>query len=534
MPSANNNIDINQVDAMLHNGSDMFWDLQSSPRYEVPKGSGKHVAFASSLWVGGTSPSGALHVAASTYRQTGNDFYAGPYRSNGNYNCATGFDQQWQKIWKVNRSEVMQFQSDFWAGTVNFNNYPEIETWPGNGDTTQTEDWQMAPFVDMDGDGVYDPAGDGDFPCFPGDQGLWWVTNDDGAHTETGSTAFPLQMTNMVYGYNCQGGYCPDSVFDYLTFYHREITNKSSSTYTDFYIGFWLDTDIGNYTDDYVGCDTIRNMTFSYNGDPDDETASGYGLNPPAFGSLLLPNDDISKMAGTMVYENDFSDYGNPELPEHYYNYLKSTWKNGDHLVDNGQFGRPANGTGPLTNFAYPGDPGFCGGVGNGWSEVSAGNQPFDRRSLQTFGPFTIQPGETIHLDYALLFARGYYNDNLGSVCELQKTADIVLSFWNPAMANSCSGGLPTSATASVEDAFDLNVFPNPNGGTFHVTWNKQFKGAQSLKMIDIQGRTVKEFALEKSRLQLDVDAQELNAGLYFLQMNANGKTHTTKVVIKH
>lgn len=46
--------------------------------YEVPKGSGIHAVYASALWVGGLDASNNLHIAAQTYRQTGDDFFEGP------------------------------------------------------------------------------------------------------------------------------------------------------------------------------------------------------------------------------------------------------------------------------------------------------------------------------------------------------------------------------------------------------------------------------------------------------------------------
>lgn len=533
IPSTSAQINVNHVNATLQNGSDMFWDLLGSPRYEVPAGSGKHVAFASALWLGGMDDLGVLHVTAATYRQQGNDFYAGPFRSNGNYNCATGFDQKWQKIWKVSRPEVQQFQSDYFAGTVNFANYPDIETWPGNGDTTETEAWSLAPFVDRDGDGVYDPAGDGDYPCFPGDQGLWWVNNDDGPHTESNSNGFPVQVTTLAYAFDCNGGFCPDSVFDNITFYHREITNFSSSNYSGVYIGNWLDTDVGYYADDYIGCDTIRNLSFGFNGDLDDDLPSGYGLNPPAVGCLLLPNAVVDQMATSMYYENDFSVHGNPETPEQYYNYMRGIWKNGSHLVDNGLNGQPASGTGPSTNFAYPGDAGFCGGSGSGWSESSAGNAPFDRRLLQAYGPYTLPAGAKISIDYAIIYSRGYYNDNLGSVCELKSAADVILGYWGSNQGNSCSLSLPTGFAQSSKELVQLEVFPNPSKGIFNISWTQKFKGNVHLELLDLQGRLLKQIPVSNGQHSLELNATEFASGLYFLRIGDEKSTVSKKIVIQ-
>ena len=45
-----------------------------------------------------------------------------------------------------------------------------------------------------------------------------------------------------------------------------------------------VDADLGNYLDDYVGCDVNLGLGFCYNGDAEDEGAQGYGFNPPPIG----------------------------------------------------------------------------------------------------------------------------------------------------------------------------------------------------------------------------------------------------------
>ncbi len=83
------NLDGNKVKAQFSNGANWFWDLVSSPAYEVPAGSGVHAAFASSLWIGGLDPQNELHMAASTYRQNGREWYTGPVRRPLAYQCPT-------------------------------------------------------------------------------------------------------------------------------------------------------------------------------------------------------------------------------------------------------------------------------------------------------------------------------------------------------------------------------------------------------------------------------------------------------------
>ena len=69
-----------------------------------------------------------------------------------------------------------------------------------------------------------------------------------------------------------------------MTFYSTKIINRGFTTLNECYMGQWVDADLGNYADDYVGCDVGRGLCFCYNGDDDDEGVLGYGLNPPTIG----------------------------------------------------------------------------------------------------------------------------------------------------------------------------------------------------------------------------------------------------------
>ena len=98
-------LNINNVRTTLLTGGDLWWDpVGQLPKYEVPKipiGSNElrlHSIYAGALWIGGIDQAtGALKVAAQTYRQTGNDFFPGPLNDNGQTDAETcnNFDRMW-------------------------------------------------------------------------------------------------------------------------------------------------------------------------------------------------------------------------------------------------------------------------------------------------------------------------------------------------------------------------------------------------------------------------------------------------------
>src|SRR5690606_24816374 len=203
-------LDINNVRARLMTGGDMWWDQGTgNAAYEVPKGSRKSSLFAGSCWVGGLQ-NGSLKVAAQLYRQDGNDYWPGPLNTNkGTYEIDAATCNEWDRFWKLDRTLVNEFKmlSDYKEAMDN-ERYRTIFEWParGNGaasadnttgifnDTTrkaqgatgkvlEMDDRDYAPFVDLDGNGIYN-ADTGDYPNMEdpgrGDQVVWWVFNDRG------------------------------------------------------------------------------------------------------------------------------------------------------------------------------------------------------------------------------------------------------------------------------------------------------------------------------------------------------------------
>ena len=397
-------LDINNVRARLLNGGDMWWDL-SNGLYEVPKDAGVSSLFAGSVWVGGVDAGGQLKVAAQTYRQSGNDFFPGPLDVNGSIDKATC--SAWDKHFKVTAEEIEKFKLDFAAG--NTNNIPtSILEWPATGNLSSpiVGSYVLNSFHDEDQDGLYD-AYMGDHPILDikcateivPDQMIWWVYNDKGnIHSETGSDAIGIEIQATAFAFKTN-----DEVND-MTFYKYKISNKSTLTLDSTYMAQWVDADLGAYDDDYVGCDTSRELGVCYNGDAvDGPTSPNYGDEPPLVGVDFFegPKDTAGNELGMAVflyYNNDFTIIGNPETAPHYYGYMTGTWKDGTPFTDGG------NGYGGtvLSNYVFPGDP----SDGAGWSECTEGNTPADRRFLQSSGPFTLLPGAVNNITVGVVWTR--------------------------------------------------------------------------------------------------------------------------------
>jgi hypothetical protein len=464
--TAKTDLDINNVRTTIMVSGDMWWDLNSA-KYEVPKGSGKHSMFAGALWIGGIDAGNQLKMAAMTYRQgNGNDFWGGPINQT-TYDVTSATCSEYDRHWKLTRQQVEDFYTNVTEpildGGSPVSGYviPEaIRTWPGNGNPANNETQFLAPFRDVDGDGEYNPNA-GDYPYYDfgdtlsciscdnpeyedilfGHQTLWWVFNDVGnIHLETGAPAIGLEIQAQAFAFTAS-----DEV-NSMTFYKYKIINRGTTTLFDTYFGQWADPDLGNYLDDYVGCDVARGLGYCYNGDADDDGVDGYGLNPPAIGidffqgPLADANDGIDNnrngiidepceeiiMSKFVYYDNNWSVTGNPETAGHFYNYLRGIWKDGEPIT----YGGTGKGGTVLADFMFPGNSDQVHHWGTGgipmppWSEASAGNEPNDRRFIQSAGKFTLTPGAINYITTGVVWAKANAGGPEASIPLIQGASD--------------------------------------------------------------------------------------------------------------
>lgn len=428
-------LDINNVRARILNGGDMWWDLNSVAKYEIPKVSDantirKNSLFAGAIWIGGLDPGGNLKVAAMTYRQSGSDYYPGPLDTGGSASTEAGRCKFYDKIFKINRNDIMAFIDSGATPTDDIRNYP------GSGDINFKESRVLAPFFDANGDAFYDVASGTEYPVLDPtrpadknkpedqpDQMLTFIYNDKGnIHSETSGIPIGLELVTTAFGFKT------NDEINNMTFYKTKITNRSRDAVRDCYFGQWVDADLGNYSDDYVGCDTSRDLGFCYNGDDDDEGILGYGTNPPSVGTDFFegPRNESGQELGLakfVYYNNDFSVIGNPTLAEHYYGYLRGIWKDNSPVT----YGGNGYNTGSRADFMFPDDPAKAGG----WHEKSAGNTPGDRRYIQSSGPFTLEPGAVNYVTVGVVWARATTGGATGSLSLLRLASDKAQKLFN-------------------------------------------------------------------------------------------------------
>lgn len=288
-------------------------------------------------------------------------------------------------------------------------------------------DWG-APFYDRNGNGLYEPA-QGETPGLANaDQAAWFVCNDlnEGAVASLfGSPSIGLELQVTVWGYNL-----PNSPLRQAVFKRYRLLNKSGFAIDSMFIGQWSDLDIGGYTDDFAGCDTLLDLGYAYSAYPVDYDFDQFDLPPSAAGYILLrgavePSSSSTFMTSCIYfpYYPYYPDYGEYEYTLWLYNFLRG-YHGGSDIINPVPFITGAGPTaGQPTKFPLAGDP--VSGTGDVDGQ-GTNLPPADRRILLGSGPFTMQPGDTQEVIVAFVGGNRLTGDNLTSVAELKTNAGLI------------------------------------------------------------------------------------------------------------
>jgi hypothetical protein len=560
-------LDINNVRAVFNSTGISFSDDYNS-FYEVPKGSNNKTIGCHNLWVGGEDIHGSLYLSGGVISSTGKDYYPGPLTADGMASTNTATMAQWNKVWKVSRQDVLYHMSHYgMAGYIMPNG---IANWPAHGDTTLHQDYNLAPYYDMNSDGVYTPE-HGDYPLIRGDEAIFFIFNDKGGnHCATGGTPFGIEVHAMAYSFNCPG----DSALNNTVFLHYKIINRATYWYSDVALGIYTDISIGYSQNDFIRSDIQRNSFYTYSSNNSDPVLGNYfpaqattilsgplldpdELDNPAYDSLnlLTCNDAVNGLNfGDNVIDNErygmsafisFSNCGNPFFNEptasgHYFGYLKNKWKDGRKLQYGGYGYDYASPYGPECNFMYPGlsDPcnwGTMGVTPNGpqnWTEETAMNSPGDRQGLAIIRPVSIFASDYIDLDLAFIYGIDYSQPGVldGWVTVLNQRIDSIRSYFKKDQI-PCGGSITgISQNKYNKDDLNLTLYPNPAEDQVIVNFPDNITGNYTCLVYNMQG-VICHSASVSAKSSVKLDVSKLNSGIYNLLLSNGSNSYRVKFI---
>ena len=478
-------LDINNLHAGFNAAGDQ---LSQQPNFITPALTPQHDLTYSvgNLWIGGYDSNGQLHTAAQTYRQNGTDFWAGALDT-VNVVCTAPQNTFYNNVWKINKTTIDSFRAGLCTGIP-----ISISSWPGNGNASSNEGRQLAPYVDVNGNGIYDPAGL-DYPMIRGDQALFFVYNDTlsgQSHGETHGKRLGIEIRCLAYAVKCD-----DSALVNTVFMHYEIINRSSNTYDSTVVGLWNDLDIGNFADDGTGSDSAQNDYYYYD-------------NYFGFGGTFLNKP----MATTMSYNNNFTVTGNPVSDTDYYDYMTARWADGNHLT----YGGTGYGGTNSTNYIFTGNP----YSGNGW--LSA---PSDKRMIGSTGKFTFAPNQHYIFDVAYVAAYDPSQTIHNCASMVKQRMQSVKTYYSLDIT-PCGDNI-TSVQQQNRNADEINLFPNPTSSQIAI--HSSSENIQPYFIFDVTGKILQSGMTTGNKTVLNI--AELPEGMYFLRVGENEKMETEKFV---
>jgi photosystem II stability/assembly factor-like uncharacterized protein len=524
----------NNINSIFYNSGIIDQDMRTSntPGFEWPKGSGSFAIFSAGL-TSAALYNGSLRMAS--------DMYLGEYLPGYVADSAgipVGKTDLRFKFYKVKRGD-------------NMNNNPDWANWG-----------QMvpfgAPFVDVNHNGTYEP--NIDTPGMKNAVQTIFICLTDGfieSHKEAegfGGGTLPLYAeTHMT-------AWCYDNpdLMD-VQFIRWNIINKSHVPWNSAYFSITADPDLGCPLDDYIGCDTTRELGFCYNAeDVDCNFTFRYPGIVPAVGFLWLRCGNVSNTGISSIDYVAKGIYGGPQCE----------WEPNPGAVKAYNFMRgcksdltpwviPPGGPLNITKFCFSGDPetglGWCeaqsqisGSVRNcGGPNVTTGtivpsNQGQDRRLLMNSGSdnLTINLGDTQKILIAQLIAQG--NSRKNSVTKLKILADTVKAVCNRGFII----GIEPIST-SVPLRFNLyQNYPNPFNPTSKIKFQigppltpllgKQGTGVV-LKIYDILGQGITTLVNEKlnpGTYEVEFDGSNYPSGVYFYKLSVGSFNQSKKMVL--
>lgn len=560
-PTAIAELDVNGVRALITNGGDLWFDGQDG-RYEVtaaedsPGETPAVAIFAGGLWLGAKDPGGGLKVAAQQYgRGQGRfDYYPGPLTDEGI--PAEGDCSDWDRLFKVNRTSVDIFQTVYEEALaegnlpIPTNRIPlEVLGWPANGNpnfesvygfTLPETPQGLAPFFDVDLDGLYDPR-QGDYPLFCGDQAVWGVFNDAGApHTDSNTpTRLQAEIHLLAYAFASE-----DSVLHRTTFYEYKIINRAQEDALELYAGHWIDSDLGCFTNDLVGSSPEHDLFYVYNrAGLDPQTCEGgvasYGNTAPVNIFQVVRSDvgggnpeveDPLMRSVANVYNigvgSPAPEITDPSTSVGFYNLLSGLWPDGTPITRGG-YGYETDGD--TTLFA------FDGGEVSGSLPWAPCNDPMppvaDIRQVYSTGPYDLQPGAVTGFTLAVttIFGVDYPNDACPDTTAIFAAAGQIKDFYD----EMCTPSALVSTDPPAEPAtIGLEVFPNPTAGEVTFRLPAATRIAE-VEVFDVAGRQLFRLPGTASQLDLNLKASGLKTGVYTYRLRTtNGEVVAGRVVL--
>lgn len=535
-------------------GPQVFADLTNAgPALKVDS-LGRATDFVSTYLIAGKDVNGTIR--GDNGMLFNNNFLPGPYTNYSQYSQTDlhhYIESYYVDVYQI-AEHIQHFQANGYIPPKG------IFFWPGNGDVSKGQSAQLAPYVDLNGNGIYEPML-GEYPDFPGTRCILTLSHDPIIQNNTIGTG--LEYYSYIYDFDCDDVAIKNTLFTKLV-----VKNRGGIEYDSLMIGMMNDFDIGGPIDDYCGSNVNLGMSYGYNGDDYDQSqgasrgfndiipAQGYAIlkgskldndgidnavgvgtnksvNGYGFGDGIVDNESWGMESANPFYHSDLGLSGiNDDPNDVITKFLMMTcrWKDSTHFT--------CGSTGSMPSaipckYIYPGasDPMNYGTYGMGscgvWGEITNSNQPGDRRNISATNRYRLMPDSTFVFESAFILGDGGATIPDG-INNLFANTQLIRQYFHdnhtPCGQSFGNNGNILPFLSIVEEAKDiLTLYPNPTNGMINV---KGLKGDETIRIVDYSGRILMEIKNSK-----EIDLSSFSTGIYIVQITNETQTQSFKVV---
>jgi hypothetical protein len=531
-----------EQDGLLFNNGQNF-----EGAFEAPINSGLSTFYSYNFWVSGLLD-GTPYFYGTKFLQLSDGKRYGPIMNPEFYDTEP---EIWDRVWHLTREEI-----DFHIENYNDPGYemPEvIENWPAQGDVSKGQAAYLAPFIDANSNGNYEPEL-GDYPEVLGDETIYVIYN--GERNNDVPEKMGIETHVMAYVFNCEDFIASSAVFTYV-----KHINRSGNDYENTYLGFFSDFDIGDPADDMARTDVERSTVYGINGDSFDESSfagPGYGEYLPAQGVTILrgvkqdddgidnnvgiaENESVNGMGyGDGISDNEYRglDFslmvrnsggptGDPSIAIQFYNSMQGVWRD---LNPQTYGGNGYNSSSVLSRYSYSeNDPLNYGTHGVGTDSLEWGDPlPSDIRMIGSSGPFTFESGTSRDMYLAYTFAReGIGSDT--SIAFMKSYIDEYLMYYQSGL-EFCGSPIYLGISDQKPGKTSISVYPNPF--TNEISFN--YKGNDPNAFVTIYNMMGQEVFNQQAINGLNtLNLDRVSGSAFILKLSDNKSISTQKIIRK-
>lgn len=476
----------------------------------------------------------------------------GPFTSPELYNDV--IESKYNRGFFVTRESITAHLDSLSSGSASYVPDRNILYWPAHGDVSLGQEANLAPFADINNNGVYEPML-GDYPKIYGDRCFFTITHSNPAT----SNSPELEFHSFLYQVYCD----TSDAFDDVLFRKLKVFPKNNQLDTLYLLTF-SETDLGFYGDDYAGTDVGMGSVYFYQGDSYDQNDSysaGFKNKSPGLAILQLrgaklvsdnsdnASDEVPNGVGfgDGIVDNEYYTIQTSLGPLHENMVMETIDGNPEHFL-NPNYGREYLGYQPTINsystkYYMPGnsDPTFYGTNGNYPgagpfeydNENGISDEPGNRNTHHSSGPSKIESQEPLEFDQAIVFTIAPDGTNTipgGVIPYLQQKCAAIRSAF--VTGNGPCGNLfePIANDLDLNEykLLELSVYPNP------TTSNVTISGLPSdatVTICDVNGRTIEKRV--STQPDVSIDMTNLDPALYLLKVESADGNFYGKVTKK-